>query len=437
MAAARPRIVDLVASLAYNALALPLYGALLAVAPFSAKLRRGLHGRRRLLRRLQAQTQRLRHGVWVHAASAGEYEQARPILRALRAVSQVPIYTTSFSPSGFVHARSNPESDHHDYMGWDLPWTAQRTMQLLKPRVLVFIKFDTWPNHVWAARRMGVPLLLLDASFPPTSRRARFPWRGFYRRLFDCFDRIGAISAADVERFRALGVRAPIEVTGDTKSEAVCARFEQHESGTLHARLAAQPWRYVTLGSIWDADLDNILPPLLARLATQPSLGLLAVPHEPTAAHVQTLLARLRAGALPARRLSELIAAPAEATAQDWRCIVVDSVGQLAEIYRASRLAYVGGGFGRGVHNVLEPAICSQPVLMGPRLQNAAEALALIEAGGARALRQVQDAEIALREWLDDEAAGDAAGARGRRFVLAQRGATERSLDLLLPYLAR
>jgi 3-deoxy-D-manno-octulosonic-acid transferase len=147
-------------------------------------------------------------------------------------------------------------------------------------------------------------------------------------------------------------------------------------------------------------------------------------------------LARLAAAGFSGRRLSDLLATDS-VEAASWRCIVVDSVGALAEIYRASRLAYVGGGFGRGVHNVLEPAICAQPVLMGPRHANAAEAMALIEADAARALRDASAVESALAAWLDDAQAGSAAGARGREFVLAQRGATERSLALLNPYLSR
>lgn len=444
-----PRDVPLISFLAYNGLAVPL-----AVAGFhlsrltSEKVRAGIQGRRHLWRRLQDQAESLKGCVWFHTSSAGEYEQARPILRALRSTlaergSAVPTLLTVFSPSGYRHARKNQDSDALEYLPLDTAAAARRMVSLVRPRALVFVSFDCWPNMVWAARRRQVPVLLLNGNFHGESRRRQPFARGFFRQLFDCFSVIGAIGDADARRFgQDLGVSTPIQVTGDTRTDQVIDRYESARDGPLAKLLRAQRYRYLVLGSIWPSDEEAVLGPALEAIAASDDLGLLLVPHEPRPAAVERLASAASRRGLTATRLSELVdvgsrtprAATAGANADRWRVLLVDAVGLLADLYPASILSYVGGSFSTGVHNVLEPAVTGQPVLFGPRIHNAQEARRLVEAGAAFVVRDPQEARVRLQALLHDEAARRTAGEAAHAFVLGHRGATRASLGLLLPF---
>jgi len=419
--------------LTYRLLAPALAAALPLARPFSAKLRDGLDGRRGLSERARAAAPRLRGAVWFHAASVGEYEQARPVIAALRALPDAPpVVVTHFSPSGRHYAARRPCADLHEWLPIDTPTAMAGLLEAWRPRALVFVKFDCWPNLVLEAAQRDVPVLLLAGTLQPRSWRLRPPLRPFFRALFDRFAALGVCTEEDRDRFTGrLGVRAPVTVTGDTRAEQVILRFEAAAGGEAVARLTARPGRRLVLGSTWPPDEALWLPVLPDLLARFPDLTVVLAPHEPSPPRLAELERRLAASGVATTRLSRLAPAGEAGAAAGGRCVLVDSVGVLAEIYRAGALAYVGGSFTTGVHNTLEPAVASLPVLFGPVVHNAVEAEALIARGAGRIVRGPAAAAAAAVELLSDPARLAAAGAAARAVVLAQRGATDRSLALL------
>jgi 3-deoxy-D-manno-octulosonic-acid transferase len=419
--------------LPYRLLA-PAIAATLPLGRFcSAKLRDGLDGRRGLSERVVAAAPRLRGAVWFHAASVGEYEQARPVIAALRALSDAPpVVMTHFSPSGWHYAARRPCADRHEWLPFDTPRAMAGLLEAWRPRALVFIKFDCWPNLVLEAARRGVPVLLLAGTLQPRSWRLRSPLRPFFRALFDRFTALGVCTDDDRRRFtEQLGVRATVTVTGDTRAEQVILRFEAAAGGDAVARLSTRPGRRLVLGSTWPAD-EAIWLPVLPDLVTRfPDLTVVLAPHEPSASRLADLERRLATCGVETTRLSSLPPTADAGRATTARCVLVDSVGVLAEIYRAGALAYVGGSFTTGVHNTLEPAVASLPVLFGPVMHNAVEAETLVAQGAGRIVRRPAEAAAAAAELLADPARLAAAGAAARAIVLAQRGATGRSLALL------
>ncbi len=419
----------------YRSLSPAFVAALPLASPWSAKLREGLAGRRGLAARLAQAAPRLQGCVWFHVASVGEYEQARPVIAALRELPQPPpVAVTHFSPSGYHFAARRPCADFHDYLPFDHPGAMRDLVSAWRPRALVFVKFDCWPNQTAAAAAGGARVLLLAGTLQPRSARLRPPARGFFRALFDRFAHLGVCTEQDRQRFVAgLGVRAPVSVTGDTRAEQVILRYESAAAGAAAARLARLGDARLILGSTWPPDEALWLPVLPELLRRFPGLRLVLAPHEPTPARLSALEGRLGRAGIASLRLGALLAGEAGPSppAEQPRCVLVDSVGLLAEIYRAGTLAYVGGSFTTGVHNTMEPAIAGLPVLFGPVIQNAAEAARLVDAGAGWVVRRPADA-AARAAWLlaaptDRAAAGRAA----RAVVLAQRGATEKSLALL------
>lgn len=416
----------------YRALSPALAQAAAFAARFSAKWRRGVDGRRGLEARLREQAPRLRGCLWFHASSVGEYEQARPVLAALREQGLGPLAVTHYSSSGRDYAEQHPAADVHEYLPLDTPAAMARLVAAWRPRLLAFAKYDCWPNQVRAARAAGVPVVLIAGSLPPGSPRLWPPVRPALRALHDGFACLGVGSEADRRRFvEELGVSAPVRITGDTRAEQVLRRFEASREGPTAAALRAWGGTLLVLGSTWPPDEALWWEALGPLAAARPDLRLAVVPHEPTPAHLAPIEAALDRLGLAHVRLGAFRGA-----GDPSRAVVVDRVGVLAEIYAAGHLAYVGGAFTTGVHSTLEPAAAGLPVLFGPRIDNAEEAHALVAAGGGRVVRDGAAALAAAAAWLDDPAARARDGAAARAVVEAQRGATEHTVAMIRDVLA-
>lgn len=405
--------------------------------PFSAKLRAGLTGRRGLLDRVAAAASQLQGCVWIHATSVGEYEQARPVIQALRdrPDGSPPIAVTHFSPSGYDYAQKRPSADYHDYLPLDRRSSMRRVFSLWRPRLLVFVKFDCWPNQILAAAEQGVPILLIAGTLQPRSQRLAGWARGFWRDLFDRFAHLGVCTTADRERFvRGLGVTSPVTVTGDTRAEQVILRYEAAGKSAVASRLQDLGGRLLILGSTWPPDEALWLPVLPDLLQAYPDLRVVLAPHEPIPARLLALEGEMQRRGIGVCRLSRLMTSRDPLPAAQ-RCILVDSVGVLADIYRAGCLAYVGGSFTTGVHNTMEPAVAALPVMFGPVIQNAMEATDLVEQQAGFVVPEPAEALRIARQLLGDPSRLESAGQAARQVVLKQRGATEKSLALLDPYL--
>ncbi len=421
----------------YRALSPALARAVPLAAAASEKLAAGVAGREGLDARLAAAAPAVRGGVWFHVTSVGEYEQARPLIAALQALPEPPpVAVTHFSPSGYEFALKRPAAGVHEYLPFDDPEAMARLVRLWRPRLLVFVKFDLWPNQVLAADAAGVPMALMAGSLQPRSGRLHPLVRGMYRELFDRFRHIGVCTDEDARRFRdRLGVSAPVSVTGDTRAEQVILRYEASEAGATATALQSLGGRLLLLGSTWPPDEALWLPVLPNLLAAHPDLRVVLTPHEPAEHRLADLEGRLAGAGVATERLSRFLAA-GRGAAEPARVILTDSIGQLAEIYRAGHLAYVGGSFTTGVHNTMEPAVAGLPVLFGPVIRNAEEAGELVRRGAGWIVTTPEEARARADELLRDASALADAGAAARRVVLDQRGATARSMEVILPLLA-
>lgn len=368
--------------------------------------------------------------VWMHAPSVGEGLQARAVLEAFR--RRVPgsqVAYTFFSPSAERFART-VGADLVDYLPFDTPAESRRALEALRPNVLAFSKTDVWPSLTREATHRGVRLVLLSATLPASSSRLRGPARILLGPAYRRLDRVAAISEADAARFGVLGVPPERrEVMGD-------ARFDQVWSRATHVDRDA-PWfralrqsgaPVVVAGSTWPADEARLLRALGRCLDTGVHFRIVLVPHEPTEAHLAAAEAVLHENRIPFLRWSAML----DGGSADPTCILVDRVGILGDLYAAADLAYVGGGWGTaGLHSVLEPAAFGAPVVFGPRHANAREAAEMIQHGGAVAVVDAVALEAALKRWLMDETARQAAGSAARAYVQAGLGAAGRGAEIL------
>ncbi len=423
------------ARLCYNALVPLATAGAYASTLFLPKMREAVDGRKGFRERWRDLPSRLgAPPVWFHVSSVGEFEQARPVISAIeRSHPGIPIMITFSSPSGYSFAMRRETIGAGairfiDYLPFDTAHRMRVCLDQARPRLLVFVKFDLWPNLAWEAADAGVPMILIDATLSATSKRLRFPARHLYADIYRRLDAILAISEDDAARFAAsVPEHRDITVVGDTRFDRVMERWNNRSSVALD--LPKDGARILIAGSTWPADEARLLPALERLLRDDPHLRVIIVPHEPTPEHVAPLRDWAKGAGLSARAMGN------GDGPSDARVVIVDTVGVLAEAYRVADVAYVGGAFSTGVHSVIEPAIAGIPVVFGPRHRNSFEALRLVATGGGMAVQTADEAHAALHRYLSDDAARTAAGAAARAYVESQLGATQKCMAVIERYL--
>jgi 3-deoxy-D-manno-octulosonic-acid transferase len=412
-----------------------LTDALVRVVPAgNSKFRRALSRRRGLVERYAqwGATSRdvSRPLVWFHAPSVGEGLQAQPVIDLLRSRRpDVQIVYTFYSPSAEQFA-ATVRADFSDYLPFDTAEHATAILSALRPSAIVFSKLDIWPTLTESAAAAGVPVGVISATLPKSSRRRGLLARAFLADAYRLLDRVGAIDEGDAERLREQGVRGDrIGVTGDTRFDQVWARAQRTSSPLVLQLRSSRPT--LVAGSTWPSDEEHLLDAWIRIRDKIPDARLVIAPHETTDSHLRSIERWAGSQHLKLSRVD----AP---DARDADVILVDRHGVLGDLYALADTAYVGGGFhSAGLHSVLEPAAFGAPVLFGPKNEKSREAAKLVEAGGGAVVTGVPDLTIRLGYWLGSVTARDAAGSAARNVVQQGVGAAVRSFELVTALLAR
>jgi 3-deoxy-D-manno-octulosonic-acid transferase len=419
----------------YNVIIVPLMWSVFHLGGFfNDKIRRGIMGRRHLLQSIEAEVRHLssNHRIWFHSSSLGEFEQAKPIIAAIKKINpDIIIIATFFSPSGYEHSKSYKPANIISYLPFDSRRQASRFVDIVQPTVVVMVRYDVWPNVLWALKKRNIPTMIANATMKKRSSRKIFLARQFHRSLYDCLSYILTVSNNDRLSFDDFKLSGPIiESIGDTRFDQVKMRRDEAAKKHIFSNRILKGKKIFVVGQSWDAD-DNVVLPVLFKLqGKMPNLLTILVPHEPTIEHLEQLEYRLE-GQTSFIRFSEMN------QYKDEKVILIDSVGVLVPLYRYAHIAYVGGSFRQGVHNVLEPAAFAIPVIYGPKHTNSQEAVALAQQGGGFVVDDEKDLYRVLRTLFDNEAKRIEAGKKARQLVEENLGATERFLKYLMPLLTK
>ncbi|HNW58465.1 MAG TPA: glycosyltransferase N-terminal domain-containing protein [bacterium] len=419
--------------LLYNGIFIPLFLFTIRLASlFNRKVARGLAGRRGMLPRLQTLCAALDPNaprIWIHVASLGEFEQAKPIVREVRArLPHCRIAISFFSPSGFDAAQKYREADLLTYLPVD-SWRATGAfLDILQPAVHLIIRHDIWPNMQRQLQRRGIPSLLVDASLTPQRLRTVRALRAVLRPVYASFAEILVTTAENIAPFRWIYPHPEkISVSGDTRYDQVNLRaLENGKIDALRASGRFRRERCVVAGSTWPSDEKIILPALIASLQRHAEMTLVIAPHETTVEHLRGIETALAAADISWVRLAGF------ADAGPFRVLLIDRVGLLANLYALGGLAFVGGGFGPGVHSVLEPAAHGCAVAFGPRHINSLEAAALRGCGGGTMIATTGDMQQLLDTFLGEGPAVQQSGAAALRMVQENLGASGRVVDAII-----
>jgi 3-deoxy-D-manno-octulosonic-acid transferase len=370
-----------------------------------------------------------RKRILFHCTSAGEWLQALPIIEKMKALNpDIFIMVSFFSPSGFKFAKNPPEVDLKFYLPLDSVFAASRLFKLLSPDLWVISKFDIWPNHVMVAAQMKIPIVVTSATLSEDSRRDKGVSKGFNRLVYNKISHIFPISDADMQRFR---VMVPDEskytVAGDTRYDHVYNRgIRASEAGDIPIFDNKKAFTLIA-GSTWPADEKHIIPALADLCKKFPDLRIIVVPHELHENHLQDIESVFARAGIKTERFTNFSGSQ-RATAN---VVVFNTIGLLSRLYKQTNLAYIGGSFGKGIHNVMEPAVFGQPVLFGPNHLNSHEAGELLKIGAAFRITNQQEFYDSVALLIRDANLLNAMGEKAKNLIYNKIGATAVIIDSL------
>ena len=369
-----------------------MYLYLIGVAVYSLfdkKVRKMWRGEREAFDVLKANVDPDARYVWFHAASLGEFEQGRPLMEHLRKNHpEYKILLTFFSPSGYEVRKNYEGADIICYLPLDTRINAHRFLKLVSPEMAFFIKYEFWYNYLHILKRRGVPVYSVSSIF----RRDQvfFHWYGHeYAMVLRCFTHFFVQNETSVNLLRSLGISCAT-VVGDTRFDRVLQIKEAAKQLPIVEAFKAGRQVFVA-GSSWPPDEDVFIP----FFNQHPEWKIIIAPHVIGDEHLRQILSKLKR-----KTVLYTDTTPEEAAGAD--CLVINCFGLLSSIYRYGEVAYVGGGFGVGIHNVLEAAVWGMPVIFGPNNKNFQEALGLLAAGGGFEINDDEDFFKSMNQLISD-----------------------------------
>ncbi|MCH7972852.1 MAG: 3-deoxy-D-manno-octulosonic acid transferase [Bacteroidetes bacterium] len=411
----------------YNLLIVPLLYVLIKISSFfSSKIRRGIRGRKRIFEDLiinAASLDKTKQLIWFHSSSLGEFEQAKPIIKELKNTRDFNILVTFFSPSGYENSLRYPYADLVSYIPLDSKSNAERFIQIVKPNLVVLMRYDIWPNHIWAIKETGIPAILIDATMKKNSARHLPIIKNFHKYLFNDLSKILTVSKIDNERFKVfVKDKEKIKVVGDTRFDRVYEKSITSRGRNLINEELFKDKTVFVAGSTWEEDQEIIIPVFKKLCKYNENLLMIIAPHEPSILNLDKIEHDF-AKELATIRFSYLNNFNGE------NVIIVDSIGILLALYTYADFAYVGGSFKQGIHNVLEAAVYGVPVVFGPKIDNSQEAQKLVEIGGGIVVRNKQNAYRAISNLITNQKKREERGKISYDYVQQNLGASKLILN--------
>jgi 3-deoxy-D-manno-octulosonic-acid transferase len=390
---------------------------IILVAPFNIKARRWLKGRQGIWRKIRMNIKPGDSVVWIHCASLGEFEQGRPIIEEIRkTMPEKKILLTFFSPSGY-ELRKNYEGAHCvTYMPLDTRFNAWLFMNLVKPEMAFFIKYDFWYYFLRTLKKKKIPAYLVSAKF----RRDQvfFKWYGLWYRSVLTFFTILYVQNEESRRLlNVIGIRN-VEVTGDTRFDRVYS-ISQRSVEYLWLEPFAIGKKVIVAGSTWEKD-EQLLIEYINHSAQD--IRFILAPHEISEKKVIRIIELIE---FPVVRFTD----NDKSSYLNAKVLIVDTIGHLSSLYRYGKIAYIGGGFGKGIHNILEAATYGLPVVFGPKYLKFLEAVEMIERNAAYSINNFDELKSTLDLLATNEKLLADCSHLAKSYIESKLGATRTIID--------
>ena len=363
-----------------------------------------------------------RRTAWFHASSLGEFEQARPVMELFRQRHpEYRIVLTFFSPSGYEVRKDYKGADIVCYLPPDTRRNARRLVMLMHPDIAFFVKYDFWFNYLQALQRRRTPTYLFSAIFRPS--QYFFKWYGgWFADKLGTYEHIFVQNEESLKLLACIGL-SHVSLAGDTRFDRVndialqAKRFPDMER---FISSGGEPLPALMAGSSWEPDERNIKHFLDTW---QEPLKVILAPHVIDAEHLHQI--EVLFGEENCLRYSDLV----KGDPGKRRILIIDNIGMLSSLYRYASVAYIGGGFGKGIHNILEAAVFGTPVCFGPNWHKFQEARDMLECGGAKSYDTPGQLTEILSSWLNDKSAWQQAADAASTYMKKSLGATKIIMD--------
>ena len=396
---------------------------------FNEKVRKMWRGEREAFKILKQKVDPNAKYIWFHAASLGEFEQGRPLMERIRKdYPQYKILLTFYSPSGYEVRKNYEGADIICYMPVDTRLNAIRFLRLVRPVMAFFIKYEFWSNFLHILKHRNIPTYSVSSIF--REDQVFFKWYGRnYAGVLKCFTRFFVQNEESKRLLEGIGITA-VDVVGDTRFDRVlqikeaakqlpiCEAFRTGVASSQSADVPHHDFKVFVAGSSWPPD-ENIFIPFFNE---HKDWRLLIAPHVIAEEHLKLILSLIKGKKVV--RYTQTT--PEEAAEAD--VLIIDCFGLLSSMYNYGDVAYIGGGFGVGIHNTLEAAVWNMPVIFGPNNKKFQEAQGLLKSGGGFEINTYEDFSGLMSSLMNDEAFLNQAGDKAGTFVAHLAGATDKVL---------
>lgn len=396
---------------------------------FNEKVRKMWRGEREAFKILKQKVDPNAKYIWFHAASLGEFEQGRPLMERIRKdYPQYKILLTFYSPSGYEVRKNYEGADIICYMPVDTRLNAIRFLRLVRPVMAFFIKYEFWSNFLHILKHRNIPTYSVSSIF--REDQVFFKWYGRnYAGVLKCFTRFFVQNEESKRLLEGIGITA-VDVVGDTRFDRVlqikeaakqlpiCEAFRTGVASSQSADVPHHDFKVFVAGSSWSPD-ENIFIPFFNE---HKDWRLLIAPHVIAEEHLKLILSLIKGKKVV--RYTQTT--PEEAAEAD--VLIIDCFGLLSSMYNYGDVAYIGGGFGVGIHNTLEAAVWNMPVIFGPNNKKFQEAQGLLKSGGGFEINTYEDFSGLMSSLMNDETFLKQAGDKAGTFVAHLAGATDKVL---------
>lgn len=390
----------------------------LLVSSFNNKAIMFTNGRKNIFKTIEKQIDTKKKHIWFHFASLGEFEQGRPLLEEIKKnYPEKAIVITFFSPSGYEIRKNYPLADGVFYLPLDTKKNAGEFIRLVNPEIAVFTKYEFWYHYFKTLKDNDVPLFLISGIFRP--EQVYFKWYGgFYRKLLSYVTHFFVQNIQSVDLLNKISIDN-VSLSGDTRFDRVAENAASPKQLTVIEKFCGDAPIFIA-GSTWLPDEQ-----LIAQLILDtPDWKFIIAPHEIGTDHLNQIL-KLIPDALRYSEISE------QNYDYPGRILLIDNIGLLSSIYQCADIAYIGGGFGAGIHNTLEAAAFGLPVIFGPKYGKFQEAKDLLELGAAISIQSASDLSAAFIKLQKDQDAG----IKAKKYVQDKTGSTAQIVNFLSSYI--
>ena len=399
----------------YN-ISIQLYSVLIHIAsPFNSKAKLWVEGRKNIFQKIKSELQNS-EVIWFHCASLGEFEQGRPLMEKIK--SQEPntkILVTFFSPSGYQIQSKYVGADYVFYLPMGTAYNAEKFIEIVKPKIAIFIKYEFWFNYLNELKKKGISTYLISGIFREDHYFLK--WYGaWFKRQLNCFTHFYLQDEQSEKSLKSMGYTNST-VTGDTRFDRVFEISKNVKQIDIVKQFVTDK-KVIIAGSTWEED-EKIISGCEYKIL---DFKLIIAPHEIDENHIQSIVEKFNSFSV--LRYSE--ANQKNISSAD--ILIIDNIGLLSSIYQYGTIAYIGGGFGKGIHNILEPATFGLPIIFGPNYHKFIEANQLIQSGGAFSVSSVNELKKTI-DLLNQSDVLKTASFISKSYVSSRIGATAKILN--------